>query len=364
MVAFIVTILALLALRPLAVAVDLVDYPGGRKHHHGCVPLVGGLAMFLGIAVSLGFLDLLERLGPLVAAFGLLATVGLLDDRFDLSPWLRLPVHAAAATLLVFGTHTSITTLGDPFGMDLIGVHGVLSVGLAVLVIMAMINAFNMLDGMDGLAGSTALICGVALLILAQRAGLRDSSHVAGIIIAVSAGFLIFNAPLQCNQHLRCFMGDAGSTVLGAALAWLSLRVSQTGVSAAVSPVTVLWVVALPMYELIWSFSRRTLRGQSPFAADAEHFHHMVMKAGFSVRAAFLLFAVLVAILSTTGFMLEVADVADGVSLLFLALAGVIVIRMMYFAPRLAQMLPSFLQRFDRTARHSRQRTARENQGG
>src|SRR5215468_9341861 len=90
--------LAIVALRPLAVAVDLVDRPGGRKTHHGDVPVVGGNA------------------GAFLAACAVLVTVGLIDDRFDLSPWTRLPGQIAAAVVLIAGSGTTVTTLGDPLG--------------------------------------------------------------------------------------------------------------------------------------------------------------------------------------------------------------------------------------------------------
>lgn len=345
--AFLVTVIALAALRPVAVVVDLVDRPGGRKTHHGVVPVIGGVAMFIGLVVGFGLLEGFESMGPLLAAFGLLVAIGLLDDRFEVSPWTRLPVHAVAALVMILGSHTAITSLGDPFGLGEIHLHGTASIVLTVLVIMATINAFNMLDGMDGLAGSTALICSIALALIGARNGMPHGPRVAHAVIAVTGAFLLFNAPLNFNRRLRCFMGDAGSTVLGAVLAWLCLRASQATSHAVVSPLTVMWVVALPMYELIWSFARRLARGRSPLAADAGHFHHLLVRGGFSVRAAFLAFAALVSALSAIGLLLERVDAPDGVSLLCLALAGAVVVRSMYAASWLAKFLPAKLRRVD-----------------
>ena len=97
--------LAIVALRPLAIAVDLVDRPGGHKIHHGDIPVVGGLAMFLGIVLGMGLLPLPgPSSGAFLAACAILVTVGLIDDRFDLSPWTRLPGQIAAAVVLVLAS--------------------------------------------------------------------------------------------------------------------------------------------------------------------------------------------------------------------------------------------------------------------
>ena len=111
------TLLAMIALRPLAVAVDLVDKPGGRKTHRGEVPVVGGLAMFLGIAFGLGLLPVNEFVtASLFSAGALVVLVGLLDDRFELSPHARLTAHLVAALLVLNSSELSIHSLGYPFG--------------------------------------------------------------------------------------------------------------------------------------------------------------------------------------------------------------------------------------------------------
>ena len=119
---FIATLLTMAALRPVAVAVELVDKPGGRKTHHGDVPVVGGLAMFLGIVFGFGLLPDNQLLSaPVISAAALVVLVGLLDDRFEISPYARLTAHLVAA-VLVFTTSPSLTisSLGHAFGPDLV----------------------------------------------------------------------------------------------------------------------------------------------------------------------------------------------------------------------------------------------------
>jgi UDP-GlcNAc:undecaprenyl-phosphate GlcNAc-1-phosphate transferase len=135
-------------------------------------------------------------------------------------------------------------------------------------------------------------------------------------------------------------MGDAGSTLIGVAIAWLCARISQMPLHGAAHPVTVLWMVALPTYELFWSVIRRARRGQSPLRADAGHFHHMLTQSGLNVRAAFLMFLVLDALLVAVGFLLNALQVPDWVSLALLVVGGAVVVRTMYGVHRFVALLP------------------------
>ena len=167
-VAFIVTIVFLSALRPIAKAIGLVDKPGGRKTHDGHVPIVGGMAMFAGMFVA----SLLVPHGPfawlpLVIASAILVTVGVIDDRFHIPASVRMSAQLAVVLLMVFGAGLSLGSIGDPFGTGEI-VMGRFTLIFTALVTLSMINAYNLIDGVDGLAGSLTLL---ALLAVAQVAG-------------------------------------------------------------------------------------------------------------------------------------------------------------------------------------------------
>jgi UDP-GlcNAc:undecaprenyl-phosphate GlcNAc-1-phosphate transferase len=343
-IGFLVTALAIVALRPLAVTLNLVDRPGGRKTHHGDVPVVGGLAMFIGSVVGLGLLHLSPAtpLGLLTAAFGLLVLVGLFDDKFSLSPWVRLPVHAGVALLLLQFANCRILSLGDAFGLGAISLSGTQVYAATILLVVAAINAFNMLDGLDGLAGTTAGVALSALGLAAARGGDLETMAVCAVLVGAIGGFLLFNVPVPGRRSFRCFMGDAGSTFLGVAVAWAMIRLSQrpAGELGSIQPVTALWIGGLPLIELVWSFIRRVGRGRSPFVADAEHFHHLLMRAGFSVRGAFALLLLLACGLATTGMALEYAGISEYWSLTLLAITGIFVVRSMYSVGILLQFLP------------------------
>jgi len=339
-------LLAMVALRPLAIAVDLIDRPGGRKKHHGEVPIVGGLAMFIGVALGLGLLP--GSMGDsYLAACAVLVTIGLIDDRFELSPWTRLPGQIAATMVVVVGSGLMVTTLGDPFGTGEITFRNYSALAFTLLITTAAINGFNMLDGMDGLAGTTALTSFLALALLAWVSGLQDIFGMALVLAAAVSAFLIFNLPTRFNRSVRCFMGDAGSTLLGFSVALLCIQLSQGPVKAA-SPVTMLWTVALPLYELVWSTVRRVIRGVSPFRADADHFHHLLQEAGFGVRGAFAVFVVLTVLLAAFGVASEWMGMPEHISFLLLAVTGAGVVWLMYRAHALWRLVPHWLRQLPR----------------
>lgn len=337
--------LAIVALRPLAIVVDLVDRPGGRKTHNGDIPVVGGIAMFLGVVFGVGLLPMLgSSAGAFLAACAVLVTIGLIDDRFDLSPWTRLPGQIAAAIVLIVGSGTTVTTLGDPLGSGPVNFSEHASIAFTIFIVISAINAFNMLDGMDGLAGTAALTSLLAIAYMSGSAGLSTPLTISLVMIGAVCAFLVFNLPVRSDGRAQCFMGDAGSTLLGFSVAWLFIQISQ-GPERAVTPVTTLWFVALPLYELVWSTIRRVIRGVSPFKADTDHFHHKLLKAGFGIRGAFGVFATLTFALAGIGLLCRHYRLPDRTSLLLLAVFGLVTARFIYSARLFRALLPASLRR-------------------
>jgi UDP-GlcNAc:undecaprenyl-phosphate/decaprenyl-phosphate GlcNAc-1-phosphate transferase len=343
---FFATLLAMAALRPVAVVVDLVDKPGGRKTHRGDIPVVGGLAMFLGCVFGIGLLPTSPFVSAsLLSAAALVVLVGLLDDRFEISPLARLTAHLVAALIvLATASDLSISSLGRPFGPELIQFSDVGASAFTCLAIVGAINAFNMLDGMDGLAGTSAL---VALSALTCLSGLIGDAPVMGVSIVAAgavAAFLIFNVPARFNRRFRCFMGDAGSTLLGFLLACLCISVSQ-GEGGKISPTTTLWVVAIPLYELLWTTFRRVLKGKSPFHPDRAHFHHKVLDAGFGVRVAFFVLITIGTLLAGVGVWIHAFDIPDTISFALWLACGVGMVVLMQNAKILWHIVPNSFRR-------------------
>ncbi len=343
---FSLCLLAMLALRPIAIAVKLIDRPGGRKAHVGEVPVVGGLGMLLGMVLGMGLLPLPGSItGSLLAACTMLVTVGLVDDRFGLSPWTRLPVQFVAAIVVMVGTGAVVHTLGSPFGAEEVRLEGLGSYVFTILITVVAVNAFNMLDGMDGLAGALAMVAMGALAILAHEGGLIAALSTSVVFLGVVGAFLVSNLPIPFNREVRCFMGDSGSTLLGFCVAWLCIAVSQAP-SPPADPITMLWIVALPLYEFSWTVIRRTIRGISPLKPDNGHLHHLVQRAGFGVRGAFVLFVVMALSLMTFGITIERLGVSDRWSFAMLVLTGVAIVSLLYRGELIWKLMPRPLRRF------------------
>jgi UDP-GlcNAc:undecaprenyl-phosphate/decaprenyl-phosphate GlcNAc-1-phosphate transferase len=305
-----VTILFMFALRPIARGMGLIDRPGGRKMHTGEVPVIGGLAMAGGLAVgSLYSHGAIQGFPFFMTALGLLVVVGAVDDRYDLPPSVRFLAQICATLLMVAGADVYTHDIGKIFFGDFVDLSW-FSVPFTVLIVLTAINAFNMFDGSDGVAGIQGLISLVflafACIVSGSISHLPLLSGLAGSIF----GFLMFNWPSRRTRNVRTFMGDAGSTMLGFSLAWISIELSQEPVRA-ISPVVILWIFALPIFDLFSSMIRRLTQGQSPFHGDSEHLHHVLKRYGYSSRKVaqlVLLTSAIFASIGVGGFMNDIED--------------------------------------------------------
>jgi UDP-GlcNAc:undecaprenyl-phosphate GlcNAc-1-phosphate transferase len=165
------------------------------------------------------------------------------------------------------------------------------------------------------------------------------------VICGAVAAFLIFNIPAKYNRRFRCFMGDAGSTLLGFLLACLCISVSQGKSAVTVSPTTTLWIVAIPLFELLWTTLRRVLKRRSPFHPDRAHFHHKLLDAGFGVRGAFFVLICLGSFLALVGVAIEYFEVPDAISFSLWMLAGLGMVILMHNVRLLWYFLPRSLRR-------------------
>jgi len=318
--AFFVCATALLLLAPVARKLGLVDRPGGRKTHEGEVPIVGGIAMMLGVLVAAGLGPHLGNHGVLILLVGglVVVTAGVLDDRFDLPAMTRLFVQLFAAVVLVIGSRFVVHDLGDLFGLGQIDLFPLCQI-FTVVAIVALLNAFNMLDGLDGLAGGAAFCAFAGLALLAAHLGAPTSVTVASAMTGAIGAFLLFNIPVRFNRRWRVFMGDGGSTLLGFVFAGLALTLVQTE-RTDVPPALLLWMVPIPIFELFTTTFRRLLRGHSPMEADDGHFHHRLRRRGLSVGAIFIVYIVVSAVSVMIGLIGHEAGLSD--ETLFLGFLG------------------------------------------
>jgi len=312
----VVTVVFMFALRPVASAVGLVDVPGGRKRHGVPVPLIGGVCMSIGLGFGTALVEHPEFWNPSILGIYLLVVVGTVDDRFDLPPNVRLIAQSCAAMLVVFASGIRIASLGAPLFFDL--PLGILSVPFTLLFIITLINAFNLTDGIDGLAGGLALLSLIAMGIVGIN---TDVFGLIVLLIAVVLAFLLFNFPLRFVQPVRTFMGDAGSTFLGLAIASIGVWLSQ-GAEPKIAPVVGLWLVAVPVFDLFSTIIRRRVEGKSPFAPDHGHLHHVLVDCGLSRRATLAWMLMLAGVCVAIGVLGDRFEVPDGMMLIGWFVAG------------------------------------------
>ena len=296
--ATLVAIVLVVALRPLAIWLKLVDAPDERKQHRGEVPLIGGPVIWL-IVVAAGFFDPSNFPIAITLAGLALVILGMLDDRRPISPWFRLFCHLAISIVLVLSQDIHLHDIGMFAEIydtpELAWLHS----ALAIFAIIVAINAFNFIDGIDGLSASMALMAITHLNLTFNLMGVQQGPSVlfnSVVFIGALSGFLLFN--LQVFNGRKIFLGDSGSMFIGMVIAISLLTVSQTnGASNAPIPAALcLWMIAIPLTDMTTIIIRRILNGRSPMAPDRTHLHHILMSAGFSARRTLL-----VMILSSIG---------------------------------------------------------------
>jgi UDP-GlcNAc:undecaprenyl-phosphate/decaprenyl-phosphate GlcNAc-1-phosphate transferase len=265
------------------------DLPTDRKIHTHPIPRVGGLAVaaaffapLFGLAVYTNRVsDLLYADSRMFAAFcvGAFAILGLgiYDDLKGADAKLKLSVQASIALMLWFSGFR-IELLGNPFGetiqLDL------LSLPLTLLWIVGVINALNLIDGLDGLASGIGIFTCVVLFGVAFLDGAVILCLIATALGGALIGFLFFNF-----NPARIFLGDSGSMLLGFVLATISVWTQRKGATAAALLVPAM-ALGVPILDTTLSFVRRVLRRQNPFKADREHIHHRLLAIGLSHRDA------------------------------------------------------------------------------
>lgn len=296
---FLFSFVFLLFFRKIAKKIGLVDRPNYRKRHQGIIPLVGGISVYAGICFT--FLITRYTISHawvyLVCAGGLVL-IGALDDRYDISFKLRVLIQAFIALAMMYFGKLHLVSLGHLFGAwDLrVGSFGYV---LTLFAVWAAINAFNMVDGIDGLLGGLSCVTFSAIGIILCFSGQFNLAIWCFAMIAAILPYILLNLGLFGRRY-KVFMGDAGSTLIGFTIVWILLETTQRTLQP-ITPITALWLIAIPLMDMVSIMYRRLRKGMSPFSADRQHIHHLIMRAGFTSRQAFMLITLAAAILATIG---------------------------------------------------------------
>ena len=273
LVAFGVALLLTPLVRWLCVRFGLFDSPGPLKIHQRPVPRLGGIAIALAIAA--GCISSTPLALPTTASFlaslALIWIAGLIDDLRGLSPVLRLIAQCVAALLLRQANPHVLA-----FGNSTLGAFAI------CVIVIFFVNAFNFLDGSDGLvAGVTAAIA-LVFVIARPPTAVHPSNIIAWSLLGAAAGFLIFNFP-----PAKIFMGDSGSTALGFCVALLALESSRTVRTSSSVATTIIFpflVAGLPLLDAALAILRRLRNSSSPFSGDRSHYYDLLLQRRWSVR--------------------------------------------------------------------------------
>lgn len=317
---FVLTVALTLGLIKLAPRLGLIDIPSGRKAHEKITPVVGGLAMFLAFGLSIPFLDIqLQPYWVMFVGILLLVVTGILDDVYKLSPRVRFVVQIVVALLTVLGAGIEWGQLGNIFGLGNVTLN-IWTVPFTVFAVVGVINAFNMIDGVDGLAGGVSLAALLPLGLVAWFSNLLLHASILFLMASIVLAFLCFNLRNPWRKRASVFMGDAGSMMLGFILIWFVIDLSSQPTQA-LSPISALWFLAIPVIDTLSTIFRRLLKKQSPFMADREHMHHIFLRAGYSATETVVLIIISSMLFSLVGLLGWYYQVVDYIlCYLFLAL--------------------------------------------
>jgi UDP-GlcNAc:undecaprenyl-phosphate GlcNAc-1-phosphate transferase len=292
MLSLLVSMVITPVLMRVANRIGWVDKPNSRKVHSKPVPVIGGAVIFVSMMLTLFMTQLLipmvKEYGIMMGGIMVIFLTGVWDDRMDISPRIRLLIQFACA----YGVTASgirVTSLHGLFGIEDIPLFW--QYILTVMVIAGVTNAFNLMDGIDGLAGGLALI---NMLILALLAYLSGKAELMILLMAASGSLVIF---LFNNFHpARMFMGDGGSLMFGFIMSCAGIvLIEGSGGTTRVSKDIVLLLVSVilvvPVFDSLRVYAGRIMRGGSPFRADKTHLHHLFLLLGLNHgRAAIFIY--------------------------------------------------------------------------
>jgi len=309
-IAPLLTALTIIVLKPFAKALDLIDVPNHRKLHNGEVPLTGGIAVFIGftyVLISLGFFDTMAQTKQILfMCFLFIMFIGVLDDLYELSVKTRLVGQMLVSLLFIFGTETYISNLGNLFSEGNVILGPGLGVLITMLAMMGAMNIYNMIDGMDGLLCTVSVSTLGFMSVCFYIAGLDMLFTLTFALILILVSFFIFNVPSIHRFKYKVFMGDAGSLLIGFIIGWLLVEGSQSvNGTNAFKPEFALYLIGLPLMDMVAIIIRRILRGDSPFEPDHQHIHHLLLRFGVSENASNFIIPLIAIFIMSSGVLVE-----------------------------------------------------------
>lgn len=321
--AFIIALLMMPPLIKLIYRYNLLDQPDLRKEHIRPVPTMGGIASCIGMAIACGLWFNFSNDIFIICFFfsiAMLFCVGIMDDLKNMPARYKLVIQIAVAALIAF-SGVRITSFNGLFGVYELPISAQYT--FTILAIAGITNSFNLIDGIDGLAGGLGFM---SLVILGLFLTLSEESNIGIVAFALAGGLLGF---LYYNfDPARIFMGDTGSIVLGFVISVLCIKLIQVNPAESFliphAPVFVLSIVAIPVFDTLRVFALRMWAGKSPFTPDKTHIHHLLTLNGWGHRFSARLLCVVHGGILILGYFLKNIRQEWGLIILFLTMLIVV----------------------------------------
>lgn len=308
---FCLTCVAIKVFNPIAQRVGLVDLPNERKLHVGAIPLIGGISIYCSVLlVSSMVIEQSQVFNLYLISAALILFLGVLDDKYDLSVRVRMAAQVITASILIFGAGLYLTSFGHIlhfFELKL----GYVGVVITILAVIGAINAFNMVDGIDGLAGMLSLVTFSSLAFLFYWAG-NSWFMLPLLFIGAISSYLLFNLRWPFPSFDKIFMGDAGSMLIGLTVVWMLVIGTQPDTSV-FSPVTALYLIAIPLMDMTAIMYRRVKKGMSPFKPDRDHLHHIFERAGYNRKQTLIRISLASLLLAVIGIAAEIFHIPESI---------------------------------------------------
>lgn len=293
---FLLVFLSIPTILRVAYSKNLFDEPGKRRIHKKRVPNLGGLAIFIGFLLTYTlYIDwfTFQPIPFLVPALLVIFSIGIKDDILITAPMMKLLGQIIAAFIIVGFGDVRITDLHGFFGLQ---PDYFISIALSMLFVIFIVNGFNLIDGVDGLAAISGVLSTLGFSVWFYLNGDVHMTVVGAIVVGSLLAFLYYNV---FSKKQKIFMGDTGSMIIGFILAIIAIRFMESNVQAIrnqlsfsmiSAPAVVVGILIVPVIDTLRVFFLRLSKGNSPFAADKNHIHHRLLTLGFShIQVALIL---------------------------------------------------------------------------